>query len=231
MTALIPRPRGEPAPGAVHVPGWLDEAAQRDLVAACREWARPLAGMRRTRLPGGGVMSVRTVCLGWHWEPYRYVREVDGEPVKPLPDWLADLGERAVRDAYPGTETCRETCRDESAHIEGADGYRPDIALVNFYDDAARMGLHQDRDERGRAPVVSFSLGDTGVFRLGNTESRGRPWTDVPLESGDLLVFGGPARMAYHGITKILPGTGPRDIGLTGGRLNITLRVSGLDAG
>ncbi|MFG2001426.1 alpha-ketoglutarate-dependent dioxygenase AlkB family protein [Spirillospora sp. NPDC048911] len=210
MTALIPRPRSEPAPGAVHVPGWLGPAAQRHLVEACREWARPPAGMRHTRLPGGGVMSVRTVCLGWHWEPYRYMRQVDGTPVKPFPAWLADLGRRALTEAY------------------GDDGgYRPDVALVNFYDAAARMGLHQDRDERSRAPVVSFSLGDTGVFRLGNTENRGRPWTDLELESGDLVVFGGDSRMAYHGVTKILPGTGPLDIGLDGGRLNITLRESG----
>ncbi|MFI0446066.1 alpha-ketoglutarate-dependent dioxygenase AlkB family protein [Actinomadura sp. 6N118] len=214
MTALIPRPRSEPAPGAVHVPGWLDTAMQRRLVEACRTWARPPAGMRHTRLPGGGVMSVQTVCLGWHWEPYRYVRHVDGQPVKPLPGWLADLGRRAVAEAY------------------GDDGeYLPDVALVNFYDAAARMGLHQDRDERSPAPVVSFSLGDTGVFRLGNTENRGRPWTDLELESGDLLVFGGSSRLAYHGVTKILPGSGPPGIGLDSGRLNITLRESGLGDG
>ncbi|GLW67348.1 alkylated DNA repair protein [Actinomadura rubrobrunea] len=211
MDALIPRPRTEPAPGVVHLPGWLDTAQQRELVEACRQWARPPAGMRRIRMPGGGVMSVRTVCLGWHWEPYRYVRHVDGERVKPFPDWLADLGRRAVADAYG----------DHG-------GYRPDVALVNFYDAAASMGLHQDRDERSPAPVVSLSLGDTGIFRLGNTRGRGRPWQDLPLESGDLLVFGGPSRMVYHGITKILPGTGPSDIGLTHGRLNITLRESGL---
>jgi alkylated DNA repair protein (DNA oxidative demethylase) len=211
MTALIPRPRTEPAEGVVHLPGWLDTARQRDLVRACREWARPPAGMRHIHLPGGGVMSVRTVCLGWHWEPYRYVREVDGEPVKPFPRLLTALGRRAVTDAY------------------GDDGgYAPDVALVNFYDDDAKMGLHQDRDERSPAPVVSLSLGDTAVFRLGNTRDRGRPWTDLHLDSGDLLVFGGPSRLAYHGVTKILPGTGPAGIDLTSGRLNITLRESGL---
>jgi alkylated DNA repair protein (DNA oxidative demethylase) len=68
------------------------------------------------------------------------------------------------------------------------------------------------------APVVSLSLGDSCVFRFGNAANRGRPWTDVPLESGDLFVFGGPSRLAYHGVPKTLPG----------GRLNITLRESGL---
>ena len=67
------------------------------------------------------------------------------------------------------------------------------------------MGLHQDKDELSMDPVVSISIGDACVFRFGNTESRGRPWTDVDLSSGDLFVFGGPARLAYHGVTKIIP--------------------------
>ena len=216
MAALIPRPRAEIAPGAVHVPGWLDEDEQARLLTACREWARPPAGMRHTRLPGGGTMSVRTVCLGWHWKPYRYLRTADdGAPVKPFPDWLADLGRRAVTAAYG----------------DGG-GYRPDTALVNFYDAEARMGQHQDRDERRLAPVVSLSLGDTCVFRFGNTAGRGRPWTDVELESGDLFVFGGESRLAYHGVPKTLAATAPPGLGLRG-RLNLTLRESGLadDAG
>jgi alkylated DNA repair protein (DNA oxidative demethylase) len=211
VTALIPRSRAEVAPGAVHVPGWLAPDEQRRLVEACREWARPPAGMRQNRLPGGGVMSVRTVCLGWHWRAYRYHRTAeDGAPVKPFPEWLADLGRRAVAEAYGD-----------------AGGYRPDIALVNFYDDAARMGLHQDKDERSLAPVVSLSMGDTCVFRFGNTSGRSRPWTDVELESGDLFVFGGPSRLAFHGVPRTHAGTSPAELGLRG-RLNITLRESGL---
>lgn len=110
----------------------------------------------------------------------------------------------------------------------GDDGYQPDVALVNFYDEDARMGQHQDKDERSQAAVVSFSLGDSAVFRFGNTENRGRPYTDVRLESGDLVVFGGASRFAYHGVPKVFPGSGPPDIGLRGGRINITLRESGL---
>jgi alkylated DNA repair protein (DNA oxidative demethylase) len=160
-------------------------------------------------LPSGGVMSVQTVCLGWHWTPYRYSRTTeDGFPVKPLPDWLADLGARAVGDP----------------------AYRPDVALVNSYDDAAKMGLHQDKDERSDAPVVSLSIGDSCVFRFGNTENRNRPWTDLELCSGDLFVFGGPSRLAYHGVPRTMANTGDPATGLAGGRLNITLRVSGLDA-
>jgi alkylated DNA repair protein (DNA oxidative demethylase) len=213
MTALIPRPRAEIMPGAVLVPGWLDAGEQRRLVEACREWARPPAGMRETRLPGGGVMSVRTVCLGLQWVPYRYVPAVDGEPVKPFPSWLGELGRRAVAQAY-------------GQAYGDAGTYRPDVALVNFYNATAKMGLHQDRDERSPAPVVSVSLGDTCVFRFGNTRNRNRPWTDVRLESGDLFVFGGPARLAFHGVPRILPGTGDPALGMDGGRLNITLRES-----
>jgi alkylated DNA repair protein (DNA oxidative demethylase) len=210
---LFDRPRTEVTPGAVHVPGWLSPDEQRHLVGSWREWAEPPAGMRFTRMPSGGHMSVQTVCLGWHWQPYRYSRTVDdgdGEPVKPLPDWLADLGRRGVTAAYgdPG-------------------GYRPDVALVNYYDDHARMGLHADREERSTAPVVSLSVGDSCVFRFGNPAGRGRPWTDVELVSGDLFVFGGPARLSYHGVLRTMPGTGPAELGLTG-RLNITLREAGL---
>ncbi|HEX9034671.1 MAG TPA: alpha-ketoglutarate-dependent dioxygenase AlkB [Streptosporangiaceae bacterium] len=217
MSGLFARPRAEIAPGAVHLPGWLTTEQQRSLVASCRAWALPPAGMRHTIMPTGGVMSVQTVCLGWHWLPYRYSRiaeDVDGAPVKPFPGWLADLGRRAVDDA----------CADPAA----AAAYRPDVALVNFYDEQARMGMHADKDEQSLAPVVSLSLGATCVFRFGNAASRNRPWQDIELESGDLFVFGGESRLAYHAVTKTIPGTNPPGIGLPAGRLNITLRESGL---
>ena len=209
---LFPRARAPIAPGAVHVPDWLAPERQRELLEACREWARPPAGLRTVHTPGGGTMTARQVCLGWHWYPYAYARTVadgDGAPVKPFPHWLGELASRAVRDALD---------------VE-ASGY--DIALINFYDGDARMGMHRDSDEKTDAPVVSLSLGDTCVFRFGNTETRTKPYTDVELRSGDLFVFGGPSRLAYHGVPRVHPGTAPPELGLTG-RLNITLRVSGL---
>ena len=212
-----PGPRAEIAPGAVHVPGWLDLGQQRELVEACRAWAVGPVPIRRTRLPRGGVMSVQTVCVGWHWQPYRYSRvaeDVNGEAVAAFPDWMVALGRRALVEAY----------RDPAA----GDGYTPDTALVNFYDGEATLGMHQDKDERSGAPVVSLSIGDTCVFRFGNTEHRTRPWTDVELGSGDLFVFGGPSRFAYHGVPRVRPGTGDPATGLAGGRLNITMRVTGL---
>ncbi|MFJ8532029.1 alpha-ketoglutarate-dependent dioxygenase AlkB family protein [Streptomyces sp. NPDC093591] len=214
---LFPRERTQVAPGAVHLPGWLDPDRQRELLEACREWARPPAGLRTVHTPGGGTMTARQVCLGWHWYPYAYARTVvdgDGTPVKPFPDWLGELGRRAVRDTLG---------ESEAAYSETP----YDIALINFYDADARMGMHRDSDEKSDAPVVSLSLGDTCVFRFGNTETRTRPYTDVELRSGDLFVFGGPSRLAHHGVPRVQPGTAPPELGLTG-RLNITLRVSGL---
>ncbi|CAM5616744.1 alpha-ketoglutarate-dependent dioxygenase AlkB family protein [Streptomyces pilosus] len=211
---LFPRAPCEIAPGAVHVPDWLDAREQRELLEACRAWARPPAGLRTVRTPGGGAMTARQVCLGWHWYPYGYARTVvdgDGAPVKPFPARLGELGRRAVADAF-GDDPAR--------------GPAYDIALVNFYDADARMGMHRDSDEKSQAPVVSLSLGDTCVFRFGNPGTRARPYTDVELRSGDLFVFGGPSRLAYHGVPRVHTGTGPPELGLTG-RLNITLRVSG----
>lgn len=171
----------------------------------------------RTR--SGGTMSVQTVCLGWHRTPYRYTRSaIDQEgapPVAAFPEWLADLGRAALEDAY--------------GDAAAAQAFDPDAALINFYDQHAKMGLHQDKDEQSDAPVVSLSVGAACTFRFGNRENRGAPYTDVELRSGDLFVFGGPARFAYHGVVrKIDPTTADPATGLTDGRLNLTLRVTGL---
>jgi alkylated DNA repair protein (DNA oxidative demethylase) len=218
---LFPGRRRVIAPGAVHVPGWLDVEQQRQLVDACREWARGPVPMRAAELPSGHRMSVRTVCLGWHWRPYAYTRtadDVDGRRVADFPAWLGNWGRAAVAEA----------CGADAGHGPGAREYRPDTALINFYDEHARMGMHRDVDERTSDPVVSLSLGDRCVFRFGNTENRKQPWTDVTLESGDLFVFGGPSRFAYHGVPSVHPGTADPRTGVRRGRLNITMRVTGL---
>ncbi|MFE5537820.1 alpha-ketoglutarate-dependent dioxygenase AlkB family protein [Streptomyces sp. NPDC056492] len=246
---LFPRERTEIAPGAVHVPDWLGPGRQRELLAACRDWARPPAGLRTVRTPGGGTMTARQVCLGLHWYPYGYARTAvdgDGAPVKPMPGRLAELGREAVAAAYgqppppgacelPDEDPYRYAPPDADADADADTDWRADpcaydIALINFYDGDSRMGMHRDAEEKSGAPVVSLSLGDTCVFRFGNTASRGRPYQDVRLRSGDLFVFGGPSRLAYHGVPKVLPGTAPPWLGLTG-RLNITLRVGGLGTG
>jgi alkylated DNA repair protein (DNA oxidative demethylase) len=208
----------EVAPGAVWRPAWLDHAAQSELLAACRSWARPPAGLRRPRMPDGSPFSTRAVCLGWHWYPYRYSRtcdDGDGSPVKPFPALLARLGRAA----------CREV---------GVPPVPFDAAIINFYDRDATLGLHQDKIEgesviAAGSPVVTVSLGDTCDFRLGNVHKPTRPYQDLPLASGDLLVFGGPTRLAFHGVPRIHPGTGPAHLALAG-RISVTLRQSGQPA-
>jgi len=215
VSALFGLPRQEVAPGALWVPGWLTLEQQAWIAARFREWsAGPVPP--RGALVNGHEMSVKTVCLGWHWRPYQYSREavdVNGNRVLGFPDWMVRLGRRALL---------------ETGDAGAADAYTPDTALVNFYDDQARMGLHQDRDEISPAPVVSLSIGDTCRFRFGNPKNRGRPYQDLDLASGDLFVFGGESRLAYHGVPKIYPGTAPPECGIDRGRINITMRVTGL---
>ncbi|MDT0306570.1 alpha-ketoglutarate-dependent dioxygenase AlkB [Streptomyces sp. DSM 44917] len=239
---LFPRAPREVAAGAVHLPGLLGEARQRELLAACRAWALPPAGLRTVRTRAG-VMSVRQVGLGRHWGPvprcpacgraraepgecaahaypYAYTRvahDGDGAPVKAFPAWLGDWAREAVAAA------ARAGATGLAAHA----GAAYDTGLINFYDARARMGMHQDADERSPAPVVSFSLGDACVFRFGTPAGRGRPWEDVELRGGDAFVFGGPSRLAYHGVPRTRPGTAPPWLGLEG-RVNVTVRVSGL---
>ncbi|NLA37236.1 MAG: alpha-ketoglutarate-dependent dioxygenase AlkB [Actinobacteria bacterium] len=210
-----PRARHEIAPGAVHVPDFLDEDLQRRFVREARTWMKGPAPMRSVRLPNGGVMSVKGTSLGRYWVPYRYcdtAEDTDGAPVKPLPHWLARLGAAAVAEAY-----------DEACWLQE---YRPDAALVNFYAPGTHMGLHQDHDEQGPEPVVSFSIGASCVFRFGNTRTRTRPWVDIELRSGDLVVFGKESRLAYHGVPRLIAGTDRGDLGIASGRLNITLRMT-----
>jgi alkylated DNA repair protein (DNA oxidative demethylase) len=209
--------RREISPGVVHVPGWLAPDEQRALVGQFRQWALPPAGLRHPRVPRGHLMSVQSVCLGWHWQPYAYSRtadDTDGAPVKPLPPAIARLGRSAVADTF-------------GASI-GAD-FEPDAVIANLYAPGARLGLHQDAEEPSPAPVVTISLGATCVFRLAGVDRRTSPFTDIHLQSGDLLVFGGPSRRVYHGVPKVYDDVGPQLPGLpAGARLSLTIRETGL---
>jgi alkylated DNA repair protein (DNA oxidative demethylase) len=206
-----------PLPGVVHIPSWLDPAAQQQLVADFHQWARPPAGLRHPRVPTGHLMSVQSVCLGWHWYPYVYSRtadDTDGSPVKPLPESLIRLARAAVAAAY-------------GEQSPEAVAYAPDAAIVNLYPQDARLGLHQDGEEPSEAPVVTLSLGDTCTFRLAGIDRRVGPFTDIEMASGDLLVFGRENRRIFHGVPKVLPDTAPDDLGLPKGRLSITVRETG----
>ena len=207
--------RHDVAPGVVLISGWLTLSEQRWLVEQFRLWALPPAGLRHPRMPSGNLMSVQSVCLGWHWQPYAYTRtadDTDGAPVKPLPPEIAELGHRAVADTF-GAPT--------------AERFQPDAVIANLYAPGARLGLHQDAEEPSPAPVVTISLGDACLFRIAGVDRRTGPFTDLRLRSGDLLVFGGPARRVYHGVPKVYDDTGPHDLGLPPGRLSLTIRETG----
>ena len=204
-----------PQPDVVHIRGWLSADEQIALVAQFRQWALPPAGLRHPRMPTGQLMSVQSVCLGWHWQPYLYSRsaeDTDGEPVKPLPDDMIALARRAVADVAP---------------LGDDRPFDPDAAIVNFYEAGARLGLHQDGEEPSDAPVVTISLGDTCTFRMAGVDRRTGPFTDVELRSGDLLVFGGANRRIFHGVPKVFDGTSPDWLDLPPGRLSITVRETG----
>jgi alkylated DNA repair protein (DNA oxidative demethylase) len=188
------------------VPGYFDRLAQEKLLAALREVMR-LAPVYTPRMPKSGrPLSVRmTNCgpLGWMTDAggYRYQphHPETGEPWPPIPDILLTAW-RDLSD-YP---------------------HAPEACLVNIYGPAARMGLHQDRDEEDMsAPVVSLSLGDSCLFRIGG-ERRNDPTRTLRLASGDAVVLGGSARRAFHGVDRIISGTST--LLPEGGRINLTLR-------
>jgi alkylated DNA repair protein (DNA oxidative demethylase) len=194
------------APGFRLLPGYLDRAAQQDLLRAVRA-VIARAPLYTPRMPKTGKpMSVRmTNCgpLGWVTDEtgYRYqpTHPHTGIPWPPIPAPLLAAWEDLARYPHP-----------------------PEACLVNHYGPNARMGMHQDRDERDfDAPVVSLSLGDTCLFRVGGGK-RGDPTRSVRLASGDAVVLGGEARLAFHGVDRILPGTST--LLAEGGRINLTLR-------
>ena len=221
------------APGAVWLPGFLDQAAQEWIIRRYAEWQDGPVPAHATNI-AGHPMSVRTIGLGWHWRPGSYdrrARDVNGETVLDFPEWMTRLGRQVITAAAEVVDA--ETGEPDGEGVRWGlvpENYRPDVALVNYYDGSAKMGMHQDKDEFDPAPVVSLSLGDTCVFRFGNAESRNRPYEDIRLASGDAFVFGGPARFNYHGVTKVLDATAPvhgRLDHLGGGRINITMRTTG----
>lgn len=187
-------------------PGWLDRAAQEAMVADIRAVAAA-APFVTPVTPGGKAMSVRMTAagrLGWvtdrkgyRYEP-RHPSGVDWPPIPPavLAVWRQATGLQRA----------------------------PDCCLINFYGAGARMGLHQDRDEGDFSfPVLSISLGDEALFRVGGVD-RPAPTESFWLRSGDVLLMGGAARLAWHGVDRIRHGSST--LLPQGGRINLTLRVA-----
>lgn len=156
-------------------------------------------------------MSVGMLCLGKHWNGLTYTYEdrrtdFDGLVVPEIPPRFVDLARAAADDA----------------------GFtmHPDVCIMNYYPTDAKMGVHQDKDERPETiaagiPIVSVTLGDAARFVIGGLTRRD-PTRPLILRSGDVLVMGGPSRLRFHGVTRILAGTGPEGTGP--GRFNLTFR-------
>ena len=202
----------ELAPGAFHLPHFLPLEAQTPLADCC---TRLMDGNPAGYVPvvrGGGRMHVRMLCLGRHWNgmTYRYEAsrsDFDGRPAPPLPEELHALAARAAEAAGMALD--------------------PDLCIMNFYGPDGRMGLHQDKDEGAASiaaglPVVSISIGDAARFLFGGLKRRD-PVQEIRLASGDGFVFGGAARLRYHGVSRIYAGTSPPGLGLSG-RFNLTFR-------
>jgi alkylated DNA repair protein (DNA oxidative demethylase) len=190
-----------------YFPQRLDRETQAALLAELRRVMAAAPLFTPTMPRSGRPMSVRmTNCgpLGWVTDKqrgYRYqsTHPETGKPWPAIPPMLLALWDEAARYAAP-----------------------PEACLVNYYAGSAKMGLHQDKDEDDfAAPVLSVSLGDTGIFRVGG-RSRRDPTTTFELRSGDVVVLGGEDRLAFHGIDRVLGGTS--DLLPEGGRFNLTLR-------
>jgi DNA alkylation damage repair protein AlkB len=200
------------APGAVWLKSWLPIDEQASLASRCRAMLDGPAGGYVPTVRGGGKMRVRMTCLGRHWNPltYRYAatrEDFDGAAVPPVPDDWVVLASALAADA--------------------GFAFTPDICLINSYSGDGRMGLHQDKDESPSSlaagvPVVSISIGDTARFLFGGLRRR-EPVETLLLESGDVFIFGGDARLRYHGVARIVPRSAPLALDL-GGRFNLTFR-------
>lgn len=192
--------------GLLYRPGYLDIQAQTSLLKELRQAVAEAPLLTPLMPRTGRPFSVRMTnlgALGWVSDRagYRYqaLHPDTGKLWPPIPPMVMELWREV--SGYP---------------------HDPEACLVNFYGEGARMGLHRDADEEDlAAPVVSVSLGDTAVFRIGGPERGGKTET-LKLASGDVLVMGGASRLCYHGIDRVLTATSR--LLKSGGRINLTLR-------
>jgi DNA alkylation damage repair protein AlkB len=199
-------------PGAYYLAAFLTPKEQSKIAKLCWDLGQKPAGFYQPTLRSGARMRLKMMCLGMHWDArtykYGFTRtNVDNRPVQQLPSALSEIA-----------------C--DAAHAVGFK-LRPQIAIVNYYTGDGRLGLHQDKDEEKDTlakgvPVVSLSIGADAEFLFGGSQRRD-PVNVLQLHSGDAFLFGSDARLCFHGIRRIISGTGPADLGFAG-RINITFR-------
>ena len=192
--------------GLRHIVGFLDAPAQRELRDTLRKIAAKAPLFHPAMPRTGRPFSVQMTNCG------------------PL-GWVADKQGYRYQSTHPETGLKWPVMPKQVHNVWAALSNYPkeaECCLINYYSDKAKMGLHQDKDEENFfAPVVSLSLGDTALFRIGG-KNRKDPTQSLKLQSGDALVMAGPARLAYHGIDRVYPRTS--DLLEKGGRINLTLR-------
>ncbi|KAK7354888.1 hypothetical protein VNO80_20456 [Phaseolus coccineus] len=210
-------------PGMVLLRGYLSLSDQKKIVERCRELGVGVGGFYQPGYGEGIEMHLKMMCLGKNWDPltsqYGEQRPFDGAKPPLIPPEFLTLVSNALRDSnalFPHNNL---------------PSISPDICIVNFYSQTGRLGLHQDKDEstdslRRGLPVVSFSIGYSAQFLYGDDRDPDKA-QKLQLESGDVLIFGGPSRNVFHGVTAIDKASAPnllQHINLRPGRLNLTFR-------
>ncbi|XP_057971959.1 uncharacterized protein LOC131160357 [Malania oleifera] len=219
--------------GMVLLKGYLSQSEQIEIVKKCRDLGLGPGGFYQPGYSDGGKLRLQMMCLGLDWDPqtrkYDKTRLFDGSESPDIPREFDLLVKRAIQDSHA---LIKEDDVEVSNVEDVLPAMTPDICIVNFYTTSGKLGLHQDRDESEESlhkglPVVSFSIGDTADFLYGDRRNADRA-SNVLLESGDVLIFGGKSRHVFHGVPSIMPNSAPKflqeETNLRPGRLNLTFR-------
>ncbi|CAM6082204.1 unnamed protein product [Calypogeia fissa] len=226
-------------PGMILLKRWLSLEQQVDIVKYCRTVGIGPGGFYQPQFGHNSKMNLQMMCLGMHWEPTTKTYEIHRSHYdNALPPLIPDSFTRLVDKALLAARVAATQDSGEKSKRVQLDKHSPvpemvpNVCIVNFYERSGTLGMHQDKDESSESlqkerPVVSFSIGDSAEFAYGKQSDLSNADNAV-LESGDVLIFGGPSRMIYHGVTKVISETSPRWLSETAnlrpGRLNLTFR-------
>eukprot|EP00252_Welwitschia_mirabilis_P000355 TRINITY_DN10381_c0_g1_i1.p1 TRINITY_DN10381_c0_g1~~TRINITY_DN10381_c0_g1_i1.p1 ORF type:complete len:430 (-),score=65.13 TRINITY_DN10381_c0_g1_i1:41-1330(-) len=218
-------------PGMVLMKNWLTKEEQVKIVLTCRELGVGPGGFYQPGYGDRSKLRLWMMCFGKHWDPetktYQDIRPNDNAKPPLIPEDFLILVDKAIQEANDRLKSSKQpNAHKPLPHIH------PDLCLVNFYKESGRLGFHQDKDESNSSiqkglPIVSFSIGDSAEF-LYNTIRDEENAKKVILESGDVLLFGGPSRLIFHGISRLLRHTAPywlsSETKIRPGRLSLTFR-------